>query len=85
MNGFNEMCSTEVTLNNNRRKNTKIIFYKAATVLILTCLSKIRSMRKQQEANIETAQMIFLCSVAGYTRNGQIRNIKLGKNSISYI
>jgi hypothetical protein len=34
---------------------------------------------KTQEARIETAEIKFLKSVAGYTRKNPIINIKLGK------
>jgi hypothetical protein len=77
-NRSNQMCSTiRRTLNNKPRKGKQIKFYKAMAVPTLTYGFEIRTITKNQEANIETAEMTFLRSVAGYKRNGQIRNTKI--------
>jgi hypothetical protein len=75
MNRFNQMCSTtRRALNNKIRKETQIRFYQATAVPALTYGSEIWAITKKQEGKIETAEMKFLRSVAGYTRKGQIRN-----------
>jgi hypothetical protein len=78
MNRFNKMCSTvRRTLNNITRKETQINFYKAMAAHALTYGPKIWTLTKKQEAKIETAEMKFLRSVAGYTRKDQIKDTKI--------
>jgi hypothetical protein len=49
---------------------TQIKFYKATAVPTLAYGSEIWTTTEKQEAKIETAEMKFLRSVAGYTRKG---------------
>jgi hypothetical protein len=67
------LCSTiRRTLNNKTRKETQIRFYKAMVVPALTYGSETWAI-----TTIETAEMKFLRSVAGYTRKSQIRHTKI--------
>jgi hypothetical protein len=75
LNRFNEMCSTIRILNNKTRKDTWIKLYKAIAVPIHTYRYEIWTI-KNQEGKIETAEMKFLRSVAGYTRKDQTRQGK---------
>jgi hypothetical protein len=90
MNRFNKMWSTvRRILNNNARKDTRIKFYKAMVVPILTYRSDIltiTTITTKQEAKIETAETKFLRSVAGYTRKDRIRNTQIrGKLNIFHL
>jgi hypothetical protein len=79
MKKFNQRCSTIRTLNNKLRKDTQMKFYKVTMVPKLIYKSKIWTTTKKQEAKIETAEMNFLRSVAGYTRKDKKNILKLGK------
>jgi hypothetical protein len=70
-NRFKQMCSTIRTLNKTR-KDTQIKLYKTIAVPTHTRTygSEIWTIRKKQEAKIKTAEMKFLRTVAGYTREG---------------
>jgi hypothetical protein len=78
MNRLNEKCSTiRGKLNNERRKETEVMFYNGMTVHTLTYGSGIWTITKEQKQKVETAGMKFLRSVAGYRNKGQIRNTKI--------
>jgi hypothetical protein len=62
------MYSTIRTLNIRTGKETEIKFYKPMAVPVLRYGSEIWTITKKQEAKMETGEMEFLWSVAGYTR-----------------
>jgi hypothetical protein len=71
------MCGTiRRTKNKKKKKETQIKFYKAMVVPTFTYGLEIWTITRKKEARIETAQMNFLRSVAGYKRIDQIRNSK---------
>jgi hypothetical protein len=62
------------TLNKKTRKDTQIKLYKAMAVPTFAYGSEIWTLTKKQEARIETAEINFLRSVAGYKRIEQINS-----------
>jgi hypothetical protein len=64
-------------VNKETRKDTQKQFYEAIAVAILTYGSEIWTVKKKKEAKIETSEMKLFWSVAGCTRKGQIRSIKI--------
>jgi hypothetical protein len=65
------------TLNNKMRKDAQIKFYKPLEVPMLMYGSKIWTIFRRQKKQIVTAEIKFLRSVAGYSRENQIRNTKI--------
>jgi hypothetical protein len=75
LNRFHQMCGTiRRMLYKKTRKDTQIKFYKAMAGPTFTYGSEIWTLTIKQEARIETVEMNFLRSVAGYERTDQIRN-----------
>jgi hypothetical protein len=71
---FHQMCGTvRRTLNKKTRKYIQMKFYKAMAVHTFTCGSEIWTLTGEEEeeekARIDTAEMNFLRSVAGYKKD----------------
>jgi hypothetical protein len=79
------MCTTiRRQLINKRSKETQIKLHEAMAVPTLTD-PKYGLQGKKPVAKIETAEMKFMRSVAGYRRKDKITNIKLGQSCTSSI
>ena len=68
INRFQSMCGTiRRTLKNKTLRKTQMKFYKTTAVLMLTYACENWTLNRSNRRRIETAEMKFLRSVAGYT------------------
>ena len=78
VNKFNYITGTlRRTLKNKVRPESVMKLYKTMTVTLVTYCSETWTMRQRHRARIQSAEMRFLRSIAGYTRQDRKTNTSI--------